>query len=345
MRRLSETLALLVAVVAALAGAAWNGNARAEAPELFEREVLPTTPALPTCACGVQMRDGTQLVVGLADGEIVSFHETAGSVIPRIVKLPGSGPVDDVVSCCVGRIAGNTNEFALLVVRGRELLSIGYGDLAVAAHVTLPPPQGRYRFAKSWRDPHSSGSYAKPDSDYPVLYDDDSAMSVSVETRTLRPRIETVLDGVARLSVTELSDRVTVSSGVRVLDFPANGGPVVDIDEWRKTGTRIMIGAWEVGGRTLEIRVTDPDSTRITRTVTAHTLVRHRMGGAGWPQRPDRGRQRPRLARVRHHSRWQLHCRPGRRPEPVDVRLGSDAAVGPRLAGRRCDARGRRLRR
>ncbi|MCK4409810.1 MAG: hypothetical protein KAW67_06975, partial [Candidatus Eisenbacteria sp.] len=113
------------------------GPAHAGVPELMERAVLPSTPDLPTCACAVPLRAGEQLVVGFASGEIVSFHETAGSVIPRSTRLPGGGPIDDIMACRVGRAAGSANEFALLAVRGNELFTIGFSDMSVAGRTIL----------------------------------------------------------------------------------------------------------------------------------------------------------------------------------------------------------------
>ncbi|MFH1865057.1 MAG: ATP-binding protein [Candidatus Eisenbacteria bacterium] len=247
--------------------------ARAGVPELMERAVLPATQDLPTCACAVPLRDGDQLVVGLANGEIVSFHETAGSVIPRIISLPGSGPIDAVIACRVGRAAGSANEFALLAVRGAELFSIGFSDMTVAGRVALPSPSGRYRFAKATRDRRAvPGAYVTGGVDHPVLFDNDSAMRINVETRTLLPRVEPVIDGVPGLAVTALSDRETVVAGPRIIECAGAGGVNTQIDERTDLAdetARVVVGRVLDEARTLELRVMDPDSVWVSRTVTA----------------------------------------------------------------------------
>jgi len=121
---LVTSLAFCLAVLLIL-----SAPAHASVPKLMHRTVLPSTQALPTCACVVPHSEGDGLIVGLASGEIVSFHESAGNVIPRSAWLPGGGPVDDIVACRVGRAAGSANEFALLAVRGNELFSIGFSDM------------------------------------------------------------------------------------------------------------------------------------------------------------------------------------------------------------------------
>jgi len=222
MRLVCITLAMLLASCGAHAGA----------PELMERAVLPSTPELPTCACAVPLREGDQLVVGLANGEVVSFHETAGSVIPRSTWLPGGGPVDDIIACRVGRAVGRANEFALLAVRGNELFSIGFSDMSVAGRTLLANPRGRYRFARATRDPYTSvGAHIVGVVDHPVLFDDDSAMSLTIDARSLLPRIEPAIDGIPELAVTALSDRVIVVAGSRIVEFEACGGVVTQIDE------------------------------------------------------------------------------------------------------------------
>jgi len=247
--------------------------AHAGVPKLMDRAVLPSTPDLPTCACVVPHSEGDQLIVGLATGEIVSFHETVGSVIPRSVRLPGGGPVDDIIACRVGRAAGSANEFALLAVRGNELFSIGFSDMSVAGRTLLPVPEGRYRFAKATRGPHATASaYAGGAADHPVLFDDDSAMSVVVEARSLLPRVEPVMDGVPELAVTALSDRVTAVAGSRIIEFTARGGIVTAIDERTDLAdepVRVVVGRVLEDARTLELRVLDPDSIWVSRRVAA----------------------------------------------------------------------------
>ena len=262
MRRLLPTLAVLL----------FGGLAAADVPELFERAVLPYTSDLPTCACTVPMREGEQLVVGLANGELVSFHESAGRVIPRIAKLPGSGPVDAVVACRVGRTTGSANEFVLLAVRGSELISVGYGDMRVAAHSPLPRPTGRYRLGMASRDPHGGAGTFVVGADHPVLYDDDSVTSVSVHTRSLAPIVEPVIDDAPGLVVTALSDRVAVVSGARIVEFPAEGGVISHIDErldLEDEPVRMVFASDPRGERVLELRVSDQDSVWVSRTVMA----------------------------------------------------------------------------
>ncbi|MCK5597248.1 MAG: hypothetical protein KAJ04_07355, partial [Candidatus Eisenbacteria sp.] len=242
-------------------------------PELMERAVLPSTPDLPTCACVVPLSEGGQLVVGLASGEVVSFHETAGSVIPRSTRLPGSGPIDDIIACRVGRAAGSANGFALLAVRGNELFTVGFSDMRVAGRTLLAAPSGQYRFAKAARCPHKDPSaYVGVAADHPVLFDDDSAMSITVEARSLLPRVEPVMDGVPELAVTALSDRVIVVAGSRIVELGAGGGVVTQIDERTDLAdepVRVVIGRVLEDARTVELKVLDPDSVWVSRRVTA----------------------------------------------------------------------------
>ncbi len=265
MRRALPTLAALL-----LAGLALAGPARAGAPELMERAVLPVTPDLPTCACTVPMPDGDQLVVGLANGEVVSFHESAGRVIPRVISFPGDGPIDDIVACRVGRSAGSPNEFVLLAVRGAKLFSIGFGDMSVAGSVALAPPSGRYRFAKATGEPSGVQGVSPPDrADHPVLFDDDSAIHIRVDTRTLLPRLELVVDGAPGLAVTALSDREVVVAGSRIIECDVHG-PGTQIDERTDLAdepVRVVVVGVSDDGRTLGLRVTDPDSVWVSRTV------------------------------------------------------------------------------
>jgi len=263
MRRALPILAVLLTSCLATAGT----------PELMERAVLPYTSDLPTCACTVQLREGDQLIVGLANGEIVSFHESGGNVIPRTTMLPGRGPVDDVVACRVGRSGGNANGFALLAVRGSDLVSIDFGDMTVARRVSLPRPAGTYRFAKSTGSRHAvEGGYVTRGADHPVLFDDDSVMSISVETRTLLPRMETAVDDTPGLVVTALTDRVTVVAGSRTVEFRAEGGIGTQIDESTDLdaeGMRVAVAQMPHGGRTLDLKMSDPDSVWVSRSVTA----------------------------------------------------------------------------
>ena len=246
--------------------------AHAGVPKLMHRSVLPSTPDLPTCACVVPHSEGDQLIVGLANGEVVSFHESAGSVIPRSTRLPGGGPIDDIIACYVGRTTGSANAFALLAVRGNELFSIGFSDMSVAGRTLLPAPSGRYRFAKATDGPRTAASAYVGAADHPVLFDDDSAMSITVATRSLLPRVEPVVDGVPGLAVTALSDRVTVVAGSRIVEFPASGGVVTQIDERTDLAdepVRVVVGRILEDARTLELRVLDPDSVWVSRRVTA----------------------------------------------------------------------------
>ncbi len=239
----------------------------------MERAVLPSTPDLPTCACVVPLSEGGQLVVGLASGEVVSFHETAGSVIPRSTRLPGGGPIDDIIACRVGRAAGSANEFALFAVRGNELFSIGFSDMRVAGRTLLAAPSGQYRFAMAPRCPHKDPSaYVGVAADHPVLFDDDSAMSIAVEARSLVPRVEPVVDGAPELAVTALSDRVIVVAGPRIVEFGAGGGVATQIDERTDLAdepVRVVIGWMLEDARTIELKVLDPDSMWVSRRVTA----------------------------------------------------------------------------
>jgi len=250
-----------------------SAPADARVPKLMHRTVLPSTPDLPTCACVVQFDEGDQLVVGFESGEIVAFHESAGSVIPRFTRLAGSGAIDDIVACRVGRAAGSANEFALLAVRGNELFSIGFSDLSVAARTLLPAPTGLYRFAKATRcHRDATCECARDCTDHPVLFDDDSAMSITVETRSLLPRIEPVIDGVPELALTALSDRVIVVAGSRIVEFSACGGVVTQIDESADLAdepVRLAVGRVLEDARTLELMVSDPDSVWVSRRVTA----------------------------------------------------------------------------
>ncbi|MCK4680338.1 hypothetical protein KAT82_04385, partial [bacterium] len=271
MRIPTLALALLSACLLPLPGLCVP--AHAGVPELMERAVLPSTPDLPTCACVVPLSEGGQLVVGLASGEVVSFHETAGSVIPRSTRLPGGGPIDDIIACRVGRAAGSANEFALFAVRGNELFSIGFSDMRVAGRTLLTAPSGRYRFAMAPRCPHKDPSaYVGVAADHPVLFDDDSAMSITVEARSLVPRVERVVDGAPELAVTALSDRVIVVAGPRIVEFGAGGGVATQIDERTDLAdepVRVVIGWMLEDARTIELKVLDPDSMWVSRRVTA----------------------------------------------------------------------------
>ena len=248
-------------------------TAHASVPKLMHRAVLPSTPDLPTCACVVPHSEGDQLIVGLANGEIVSFHESAGSIIPRSTRLPGGGPIDDIVACLVGRAAGSANEVALLAVRGNELFTIGFSDMSIAGRTLLAAPTGRYRFAKCTRCTRGAACECEENCvNHPVLFDDDSAMSITVETRSLAPRIEPVMDGVPELAVTALSDRVIVVAGSRIVEFSACGGVVTQIDESTDLAdepVRMAVGRVPEDTRTLELMVSDPDSVWVSRRVTA----------------------------------------------------------------------------
>jgi signal transduction histidine kinase len=266
--RLALTLAAVLAIAA--------GPAQATAPELMERAVLPTTGALPTCACAVPVREGHQLVVGLANGDIVSFHETGGSVIPRVAHLPGSGPVDDIIACRVGRAAGSPNEFALLAVRGSSLFCIGFSDMAVARRVSLPDPSGTYGLAKATHRTDGVANDYTTTADYPVLFDDDSALGVTLEAGSLTPRVEAVLEGVPGLVVTALSDRVIAVAGPRSVTFLADGGAVPHIDERTDLAdepARIALRGRPEGTRTLELQVAHAESVLVTRTVAAPGII------------------------------------------------------------------------
>ena len=177
-------LAFLAALLAPCA------PSHAGVPELMQRAVLPSTMDLPVCACVVPLGEGGQLVVALASGEVVSFHETAGSVIPRSTRLPGDGAIDDIIACRVGRAAGSANEFALLAVRGNELFSIGFSDMSVAGRTLLANPRGRYRLANATRFPHTAPSAYVGGADHPVLFDDDSVMSVAGPASSSSPPVE-----------------------------------------------------------------------------------------------------------------------------------------------------------
>ncbi|MCK4408917.1 MAG: hypothetical protein KAW67_02460, partial [Candidatus Eisenbacteria sp.] len=123
------------------------------------------------------------------------------------------------------------------------------------------------------RDPHTSTSaYVGGGADHPVLFDEDSAMSITVEARSLLPRVEPVVDGVPQLAVTALSDRVMVVAGSRILKCPAEGAACTDIDEGTDLADEpvlVVIGRVLEDARTLELRVLDPDSVWISRKVTA----------------------------------------------------------------------------
>jgi signal transduction histidine kinase len=242
-------------------------------PKLMHRTVLPSTQELPTCACVVPHSGGDGLIVGLASGEIVSFHESAGNVIPRSTRLPGGGPVDDIIACRVGRAAGSANGFALLAVRGNELFSIGFSDMIIAGRTLLPAPTERYRFAKATCGPHTAASaHMAAAADHPILFDDDSVMSVVVATRSLLPGVVPVLDGVPELAVTALSDRVIVVAGSRIVEFEACGGVITQIDERTDLAdepVRIALARVFEDARTLELMVPDPDSVWVSRRVTA----------------------------------------------------------------------------
>jgi signal transduction histidine kinase len=261
MRTALHTLAVILAVA---------GGAGAGAPELFERAVLPSSLELPTCACVVPLGERDQLVVGLDNGRVVSFHETGGRIIPRSVWLPGGRAVDDVVPCCTGRSAG-ASECTLLALSGGELFSIPFGRMELAGSVRLPTASGRYRLAKAARV--SKGGvdvYGARRSDHVIVYDDDSVMSVIVEPPAYLPRVEPHIDGEPGLVVTTLSDRVVVVHGESVTEFDANGvrPSIVESAELMREPTRMALGADAREGRTLEFRVSHPDSIWVSRTVT-----------------------------------------------------------------------------
>jgi signal transduction histidine kinase len=97
-------------------------------------------------------------------------------------------------------------------------------------------------------------------------------MSITVETRSLLPRVEPVMDGVPELAVTALSDRVTVVAGSRIVEFDARGGVVTQIDERTDLAdepVRVVVGRVLEDTRTLELKVLDPDSVWVSRRVTA----------------------------------------------------------------------------
>jgi len=97
-------------------------------------------------------------------------------------------------------------------------------------------------------------------------------MSITIETGSLLPRIEPVIDGVPELAVTALSDRVIVVAGSRIVEFEACGGVVTQIDErtdLAEQPVRVVIARVLDDARTLELMVLDPDSVWVSRRVAA----------------------------------------------------------------------------
>ena len=260
------------ALILLAAAALLPASTCAQVPPLMERAVLPSTSALPTCACVVPHADGEHLIVGLADGSVVVFHDTAGGVFDRTVRLPGSGPVDAVLACHMPRSGGSGTEFVLLAVRGRELLSVSFDDMRVADRLALAAPAGRYRLAKAAAGPTNGVPSGLGGIDRAVVFDDDSAMRVTVETPSLALSVAAVVEGVPELAVTVLSDRVVAATHRRVTEFVADvTGVRPAVDE--RTGLadepiRLVVGPSTGDDHTLELRITDPDSVWITRRVT-----------------------------------------------------------------------------
>ncbi|MCK4510472.1 ATP-binding protein, partial [bacterium] len=128
------------------------------------------------------------------------------------------------------------------------------------------------RFAKATDGPRTAASAYVGAADHPVLFDDDSAMSITVETRSLLARVEPVMEGVPGLAVTALSDRVTVVAGSRIVEFAAGGGIITQIDDRTNLAdesVRVVVGRVLEDARTLELMVLDPDSVWVSRSVTA----------------------------------------------------------------------------
>ncbi|MBN2564126.1 MAG: hypothetical protein JXB46_00285, partial [Candidatus Eisenbacteria bacterium] len=202
--------------------------ATAAVPELLERAILPSTPALPTCACVVAQGGRDQLAVGLADGHVVVFHETAGDVFARIGHVGDACQVDDIESCRLLRPGGSGTEFVLFAVCGRELYGVAFEDMSVRYRLTLPAPKGQYRFAKVW----NGSREALNGFDRVVLYDDDTIMRVIAgigqasthflsgpDTRNHQLSVEPLLDGAHDLTVTVLSDRLVACADGRAVEF------------------------------------------------------------------------------------------------------------------------------
>ena len=261
--------ALAVAVLLAPAAA------RAAVPSLMQRAVLPYTPALPTSACVVSLKDGEQLVVGLADGEVVVFHRTAGGVFDRSVTLPGSGPVGALVACRTRRSGGGSKS-VILAVRGRDLFSVSFDDMRVTDRMPLPAPTGRYRLAKA---SYGTGAGAQRSAtglrnagaEHAVLYDDDSAAQVTIEAHSLGLSLDWQVDGEPALAVTQLSDRVVAVTRARATEFVADAvgvrPPIDERTDLAEEPRRVVLGP--AGGRPdrLVLRVSDPDSVWVGRTV------------------------------------------------------------------------------
>ncbi len=258
-------------------------GASAAVPPLMERAVLPYTPAAPTSACVVSLDDGDQLVVGLGDGSVVAFHETAGGVFDRMTELPGSGPVDAVLACCMPRPGGSGLEYVILAVRGRELFSLSYDDMRVADRARLAAPSGRYRLAKA--KPGScegiagigASASSRAGIDQAVIYDDDSVARVVVEIRSLALSVQWEIDGAPELAVTSLSDRVIATTEDRMVEFVAESGgvrpPIDERIDLADESPRLAAGPETGDARVLELRASDPDSVWVTRRVSFRDSV------------------------------------------------------------------------
>jgi signal transduction histidine kinase len=207
---------MALAGVILAAGAA--DRATAGVPELMERSVLPVTPALPTSACLVRQGSRDQLVVGLENGEVVAFHETAGDVLARTGRLGRAAPVEAVLACRELRPGGSGTEFVVFAVQGRRLCSLAFEDMSVSRCFDLPRPSGSYRLAKVRQG--AAGS-ADRGFDRVVIYDDDSMMRIIVDARSRPPTlgVESVLEGADDLTVTVLSDRIVAATRERVVEF------------------------------------------------------------------------------------------------------------------------------
>ncbi|MBD3347869.1 MAG: hypothetical protein GF400_01585, partial [Candidatus Eisenbacteria bacterium] len=122
-------------------------------PELFEREILPVTAALPTAACVVPRYSPDSdpvttdhLVIGMADGRIASFHEAGGGMVgvSSFDVSPGQA-IDQVVVYRDPRAAGLGTEHVVLALHGRRVTAVSLETMSPLGALDLPEPVGAWR--------------------------------------------------------------------------------------------------------------------------------------------------------------------------------------------------------
>ncbi len=228
--RVAATTAVLILNVALIGCAEVReppDSAYDPVPDLFDREILPVTAALPTAACIVHRYTPDvlpvptdHLVVGMADGRVASFHGAGGSMvgITSFMAAPGE-PIDEVDVYRDPRAGGLGTEHVVLARHGRALTALSLENMSSLGGLELPPPAIEWNIHTLRDSSRHDGSGTRAIAcDGRTVY-----LLESHHAGTMELKLRALFTSDAPVEVTELSDGVAVAGGDSVWSVAGSG--------------------------------------------------------------------------------------------------------------------------